>query len=267
MLVRIAFLATFALLFLTEPTEAGKFQPQEFNSQQYRAQEYMSPTWPALLRSMIRFGAIDMTSDSNLLDEYAQATECELYEAFYPNDFKWQQVRRALKESIQKNVATFPVAFYHTSKAQLGRYDFDQQLFRFTKKTTLKGVNAIYLYAVSGLGCGVSETKYLPRSFRAVLTSILYLEGLPLSESDARELIARMDAEGNKDRIIYVRFNVHIVYIEPYMKIEDKTDATIVRYGQPNSHVAKEVRLDARLDSIIFYEDKKMTKPIYTYAP
>jgi len=267
MLVRIALLVALALSFFIEPATAARFQPQQFNTQQFRAQEYVSPTWPSLLRTMIRFGAIDITSDPFLLDEYAVATECELYEAFYPNDFKWQQVRRALKESIQKNVATYPVAYYHTSKVQLGRYDFDQKLFRFTKKTTLKGVNAIYVYAVSGLGCGVAETKFLPRSFRAVLSSVLYLEGLPLPERDARALVARMEEDGNKDRIIYVRFNVHIVYIEPFMKIEDPADSANVHYSQPSSHVSKEVRLDARLDSIVFYEDKKMTKSIYTYAP
>jgi len=66
-----------------------------------RAQEeYATPTWANLVRTLVRFGALDLT-DQNLLDEYALVAECDMYREYYPNDFRWDAVRKIIRKSVQ----------------------------------------------------------------------------------------------------------------------------------------------------------------------
>ncbi len=232
-----------------------------------RAQEYSAASWPNLMRTMVRFNALDL-SDLALLDEYAIITDCDLYKAFFTNDFKWNQVRQAMRQSIQANIATFPTNYYYDIQMQLDRYDFTTKLFRFTDRSTVRGVNTLALYAVEGTGCGFADVKFIPRRFRAVLSAPLYLEGFPLNEKDAQELLARMDKNQNSHRIIFARYNLRTVYIEPLRKSMSHTgDATVTRYDQSNAISRNAVRLDAQLDSVGFYEDAERTKLIYQYQP
>jgi hypothetical protein len=71
---------------------------------------YPMPTWASLLQTMIRFNALDMSEDM-LLDEYAIVTQCDLYQAYYKNDFKWQEVRTALRKSIEQHKDEFPTQY------------------------------------------------------------------------------------------------------------------------------------------------------------
>ena len=110
--------------------------------------------------------------------------------------------------------------------------------------------------------------KYIPRTYRAVLSSPLYLEGLPLTDKDAQDLLARMEKDENLGRIIYARFNLRTVYVEPLRKTAGKdaggADDVYIQSKAPDKSTA---RLDVQLDSIGFYEDPQMTKLIYLYQP
>ncbi|MDR3424789.1 MAG: DUF4852 domain-containing protein [Alphaproteobacteria bacterium] len=229
-----------------------------------QAQDYAKPSWPDLLRTMVRFRALDL-SDTPLLDEYAVVTECDLYKAFYANDFKWNQVRKAVMESVKMNVATFPMNYHYDLKMQLDRYDFAARLFRFTNRSTLRGINTFMLYSVRGTGCGNANVVYLPRTFRAVLETPVSMDGLPLAAKDAQALLDQMDRDKDSDRIIYARFNLRVVFIDAWRKIVNKEGGTeaIPRYEQTKAPMPDTVRFDVNLDSISFYEDPEMTRLIY----
>jgi hypothetical protein len=232
-----------------------------------RADDYADISWVNLVRTLVRFNALDL-SDQNLLDEYAIVSECDLYKAYFNNDFKWNQVRQAIRDSVAMNVATFPSNYHYDISMRLDRYDFAAKLFRFTEKSSLRGVNAFTLYSVTGTGCGQADVKLLPRIFRAVLSSPVYLDGLPLSEGDAEALLSRMDKNKNPDRTIYARYNFHTVYIEPLHKVEGFMETKeLPHYEQAKGANPKEMRLDTQLDSVGFYEDPQMTKLIYLYTP
>jgi hypothetical protein len=220
-----------------------------------------------MVRTMVRMNALDL-SDQRLLDEYAIITECELYKAFFHDDFKWNQVRSALKDSIRTSIATFPMNYHYDLKMQLDRYDFATKFFRFTKKSLLNNINTFVLYSVEGTGCGMAEVQYIPRTYRAVVSSPLYLEGLPLTDKDARDLLARMDKDENISRIIYARFNLRTVYVEPLRKTAGRNPEGVDdKYVQSRVPEKSTVRLDVHLDSIGFYEDPQMTRLIYMYQP
>ena len=230
-----------------------------------QAGEYTKPGWGSLLQSLVRFNALSL-SEQGILDEYAIVTECDLYQAFYRDDFKWNKVRQAVMESIRENVATFPMSFYYDTKLQLDRYDFATKIFRFSAKATLHQVNAFEIYSVDGTGCGNADVKLLPRRFRVVLSSPITMEGLPLAENDAQAIFKGMNKSGNTDHIVYTRFNLRFVYVEPLRKtLGTMKDSTI--YNQSGKSLAEPVRMDARLDSIEFYDDEAMNHMIYAYQP
>ena len=228
-----------------------------------RADDYAKPTWPDLVRTLLRFNAIAI-SEPNILDEYAIVTECDLYTAFYHDDFKWKRVREAVVQSVQNNLPTYPTKYRYDAMLQLDRYDFKNQTFRFTEKSAIHHVNAFGLYMVEGTGCGVADVKSLPRSFRAILPAPLTLDGLQMSETDGKVLLKQMNDDNNVDRIIYARFNLRLTHIDP---LHQNGKGSSALYGQTDPLTGGGVRLDARLDSVDFYEDAERTHPIYHYQP
>ena len=227
------------------------------------AEEYTKPSWEDLTRTLIRFSALKLT-DQSLVDEYSIVTECDLYQAFYHDDFKWKRVRDAVLQSVRNNVATYPLNYRYDGTVQIDRYDFDKKIFLFTKKSTIHNINAFALYSVVGTGCGTADVKTLPRSFRAVLQRPVTIDGLPLSETDGKALLKQMDDGGNTSRIIHARFNIRITRIEPLIKIVDNTGT---HFGQAGVPGIGSVTMDARLDSIDFYSDEERTQLIYHYQP
>ncbi|MDD3370950.1 MAG: DUF4852 domain-containing protein [Alphaproteobacteria bacterium] len=227
------------------------------------ADDYIEPSRANLIRTMIRFGAVDL-GDENLLDDYARITECDIYSQFYSNDFKWNEVRQAIRKSVQLNVATFPVTFYYDIKLPLGRYDFNAKMFRFSAKDAVDGVNIITLTSLSS-GCNDSDAVYLPRIFRAYLTSTIYTDGLPMPEAEAKALLKRMNESGTRE--IYARYNLRIVYVEPLVKFDGRGRRREASYSQTDQKHVDEANLSARLDSIAYYEDHEHTKLLGLVKP
>ncbi len=228
------------------------------------ADDYVKPSIDSMARTLVRFGALD-PKDDNLLDDYAMITDCDLYAYFYKDDFRWNQVRGSFRDSITMNVGGFPVSYQYNTRFQLGRYDFDQKLFRFNNKSALRNVNSIVLLDANNVSCAGRRIRYLPGIYRAVLDIPLTVPGLPLSEKDADALSTRLKNSGNDDRIIYTRFNLSVAYVAPLRRAGE---GEIIHYTQTaQNNGERAVRLDVRLDSLEFYEDEAMTKLIYSYHP
>jgi hypothetical protein len=229
-----------------------------------QAQEYAKADWPSLVRTLIRFNALN-SGDDKILDQYAAITECDLYKQFYKDDFKWNQVRAAIRESIRLNIATFPTAYKYETELQLGRYDFQQKLFMFTDKSTIRNINTFVIYSVQGHPCDGVATPDIPASYRAVLDVPVYFLGIPLAQKDAETLLQQMKDDKNDDRIVYARFNLRIIYIDPLRKdIQTGTSSAAAHYTQSNAPDAQSIRIDVHLDSIDFFEDAARTKLIYS---
>jgi hypothetical protein len=230
-----------------------------------QAEDYAQPTWPNVLRTLVRYKALNL-NEEKLLSEYAIVTECELYKSKYNDDFEWHKVLKAIRESVRMNVATFPTAYKYEADLQLDRYDFNKKEFNFTEKTVLKNVNAFVIYESDGLPCGLANVTHLPKIYRAVLDSPIYLLGIPLPQKDAEALLEKMKTDKNKFREVRAVFNFRVVYVEPLRKniraTENKNDD---KYSQSNSPDHLSMRLDVRLDSIDFYADKEKSQLFYSH--
>ncbi len=244
MLLRLAFLALSVLPFFASAAAA---------------QQYAEPTWADLVRTLVRMKAIDVT-DTVIMDEFGIATECDLYDTFYHDDFKWNRVRQAMMKSIKQNIAAYHTRYRHDIDMQLDRYDFSTRLFMFKEKSKLKNDNHVQLFALPAHSCHMPDVKNVPYDFALILHPPLFLEGIPLPEADARNLVMRMERDKNYDRIIYARFNVKILYVEPLRKRTMTNGETIYKQGDKTFMLAN---LDATVESIDFYEDSKHTRLIY----
>jgi hypothetical protein len=224
---------------------------------------YYKPTWDNLLKAMVRYGALDL-SDNKILDEFAIVTECDLYQAFHENDFKWNNVRDSIRQSVQMNLSNFPANFAYQDKVALGEYDFQNQIFRMSDHNPLQKVNAFFLFRTDEATCKDTQLHYVPPAFRAILDESVTLPGLPLTPRVADALLHRMDANNNKERIIYVRFNLHINYIG---KVEPDTEPGTTIYVQHGGRAGIPILMNSQIDTIDFFEDERYSKLIWSYQP
>lgn len=219
-----------------------------------------------MARVLARFNALDF-SDEKLLEEYAIVTECEMYEHFYSDDFRWHKVLDAIKGSLNQFSMTYPTTYAYDVELQLGRYDFKDKLFRFTDKTNIYNVNTLVLFEASPRACvGNRRIAYIPSVFRAVLDAAVYIPGLPLSQKDSEMLLDLMSKDNNPNRIVKARFNMRINFVEKFHRISNSNNFDYF-YSQDEKQENNAARLDAHLDSVEFFEDAAMRKLIYTYRP
>jgi len=223
--------------------------------------EWASPTLTNLVHTLFRYGALDL-NDDRIIDDYAKITECELVIKFYHNDFKWNKVRAAVRQSMHMNMKTYPSAFYYVTRVQLGRYDFKGHMFLFDEGTKLQGVNSFQL-TDQRVPCGRENLTVIPTDYHLIIDVPVTLLGLPLSEKDAEALLDRMDLNDDKDRVIYAQFNLRVVHIAPMHKVMGSDQK--IYYTQQLMANNLSMRINAQLDTIEFFEDKDRTHLIYTY--
>ncbi len=229
------------------------------------AEQFIKPSYIDLLKTLVRFNAIEL-SDNDVIDEYAIATECKTYVAYYRDDFAWQKFRQVLRASLQQDAATIPASYYYDAEVQLDRYDFKESMYQLTAKSAPSNVNSFIIYSASDVECGNGKVLLLPKSFRLVLDQSLHISGIPLVEADAKLLLQRMEINDNRDRLIYARFNLRVVDVPPFRRPKAAGNETKVPLVQDIADPSR-VRMKAQLGSVDFYEDKGHTKLIYSYRP
>lgn len=226
-----------------------------------RAEDYASPTLLNLIHTLVRFGAVSL-DDPDVINEYAQIAECDLYLEYYRDDFKWHEIQRLLRQKLLDGVATYPLGYYVDMTLQLDRYDFDEKVYRFTELTMPKNANVFSIHDKSA-GCGNREIRIWPRSFPLVIDRPVTMVGLPLFEGDAKTLLKRMDDAGNKDHLVFARYKLRVTRVDTYARGRNEKG----QLSGALKHDSKNGTIDAHLDAVDFYEDEARTKLIYVYRP
>ena len=228
------------------------------------ADEFVSPTYGNLINVLVRYGALDLR-DKEVLNSYANINECELYKQFYFDEFKWHDLQIALRKSIRERMETFPTGVYYKTELQLGKYDFKNHVYLFTSKTSPKNSNVFTLDASKDSLCDTGRNLF-PVSFQLVLDQPLSINGLPFNEEEGKALLTRLNDAHNSDHILYARFNMRVLYVAPLKRGVNK------QYGEPRGDYMQErhsghVRIDSHLTSVDLFEDKEMTKLVYSFRP
>ncbi len=233
------------------------------------ADDFAAPSLANLVKTLVRFGAIDVRRDE-VINAYAKVVECDIYKKHYSDDFTWRKVQAALRESIKQDIETFPTSYRYDAVLELDRYDFKDKIFRFTEKTAQKSSNVFTVIAQTEDFCGAEKGPYLTGAYSFVLDEPVRLEGLPISEGDGKLLLNRMKEAQNKERQVFTRFYFYVAYIAPIVK--KRADQVVAADDPFIPIVAQDVsggvtNINARLDSIEYCEDKACTKLIYRYTP
>lgn len=233
-----------------------------------QAEEFVKPALDSIVKTLIRFGALDIRKDE-VIDIYGRVVECDIFFENYKNDFKWQKARQALRESIRRDVATFPTGYRYDTELQLARYDFKKGLYAFTDKTAQFNVNVFTMVTHKEDLCTKDSNKVLPAEYKLVLDQPVQIQGLPLSAEEGEVLLNRMNMAGNRDHIVYARFNMRVVYVAPIAeRPESRGNRRITAAPMVTQNIkSNAIFLDARLDSIEYFEDPDRTKLIYIYKP
>ncbi|MEJ0062826.1 MAG: DUF4852 domain-containing protein [Alphaproteobacteria bacterium] len=228
------------------------------------AGEFLEPTLPRMLQAMLRFGALDLDTDV-VIDDYAKIAECDLYTTFGGDDFKWHKIRDGLRAKIKEELVTYPTNFYAKGLISLDRYDFNNKIFRLALgQGGIRGVNSFLLVEAPRTVCGTT-IKMLPMNYEAVVDAQINIPGFVMDEADASALLARLTQNGNVDRQIMAKFNLRLVYIDRIPIDYSLAD----KWYDKTSRVSRisDLKIDAKLESVEFFEDKAMTKRIYVYKP
>ncbi|MCL2469440.1 MAG: DUF4852 domain-containing protein [Alphaproteobacteria bacterium] len=246
------------------------------------AYDFKKPNLQNIIKTLIRFGAVDIYDD-HIIDIYARLNECDLYLKYFRNEFVWEQIRAKLREIIQRDVKTFPVAYFYDTSLSLDRYDFKNKIYPFINQSANENVNSFVMATNKEDFCVKEKVEGFPTNFRLVLRSPVSVPKLPLTEREGAALFNRLQADENalnhsvskqqgasrrsstiqiEPNRIYVRFNFRVVYIAaiamPNVGISDKA-----KVGQ--KIVLNTVNFDSQLDSIEFFEDEARTRLLYAH--
>jgi hypothetical protein len=233
------------------------------SSSQAIADDYVIPTETTLIQTLLRFGALDINNDV-IIDDYAKIVECDLFSTFKQDDFKWNKIREGLRNKIRSEAVTYPANFYVKGYISLDRYDFNTRTFRISPSAPLIGVNAFRLMDSQGNQCN-AFVKALPTSYVASLEGRISIPGFIMSEGDAQSLLARLNRSGNTTRQIVAKSHLKITGV-PKVSIDF---ANINLWYDATTYVGKrrQIIMDAKLDSVEFYEDQEMRRRIFVYRP
>ena len=238
------------------------------------AEAFVAPTLSNLVKTMIRFGALDI-NDDEVIDVYGQIVECGTFRDYYQDEFKWQKVRNIIRESIRSNVEVFPTGIRYETTLRLDRYDFDEKYYPIGGRNANVSANSFRLRTTDKDYCTLKSADRIPENYRFVLDKAVQIRGLPLSEEEGRTLFNRMEKIKNYTHLIFVRFNLSVRFIAPVAMIEE-TEANL---KGPKDKVAMRgilatqsikgdaITVDTHLDSIEYYEDEARTRLIYVYRP
>ncbi len=212
---------------------------------------YAKPTRDNIMKAMLRAQALDATNPGVQTD-YLLLNECQIFRDNYRDDFRLQQIRKAVLETITLNRAGWPDAFMFVTPMKLDQYDFNQQIFAFRDEVRLKNVNSFKLMEGSRDVCMAGQTApRVPTNASVRIDQPVTLPGIPLNQNQGKILLDHMKQAGNNDRQIYARFNIDLSYMPPYDN-QEITERTYLFEGS--------------LYSIEFFEDQALTKPIWTFT-
>lgn len=207
-----------------------------------------------LIKSMLRMGAQD-PSDAEVLNDYAKVHECKIYQQNYQNDFKMARLREGIAKIIQRDRLTWPNAFQFVVPMQLDEYDFGSGLFLLSRLSKLNNVNSFSIQDKPNDICLMRTTlKRFPYSVSVRLDQPVTILGLPIDKKDGEALLARMMQEGNEKRVVYARISIVVSFMP---KMENVPMGNEIR--APDKYL-----FDGNLRTIEFFEDKELTKPIWS---
>ncbi len=206
----------------------------------------------SLSKLLWTYGVHDQ-KDSEILDHYLSINNCDLYRLYRTNDFQWERVREGMRRELDYYSKNYPNRFEIKAVVPLDRYDFERSAFIIDPEFALNNAGSIQIPVdVSENYCGDRETfKFFPLDIKFVADSKFSLKEIPVPSSQAQLILEKIKKYKYTDfaekRAVSLKFEI---------VMDD------VKYSYQEEGRGKSI-FKGQLDTITFYEDPQMTKPIW----
>jgi hypothetical protein len=235
---------------------------------------YVVPTFKNLSKLYWALAMFDL-ADDKAVDNFLLINECDLYRKYYGSDFELESLRAATKESIVKNMASYPVKFEVIIPIGIDRYDMGTERFKLDPRTDFFGAKRLEM-AVNEIGrpvCGRGRVASgpingYPKNFILSLSRPFTLTEIPVKPEvaqlyieEARKFSAKIPETqnySNYGRIAFLRLKVTMNQFRgyvPYVNTETMADI----FGTIDGFEV----YGNREKTFLLYSQKDMAKKVY----
>lgn len=213
---------------------------------------YAPITHVSLSKLMWTYGVHD-PKNNEILDHYLAVNNCDLYRQYRKNDFQWERIRAGMRREIDYYAKDYPNRFEIKAVVPLDRYDFERSAFIIDPKFALNNAGSIQIPVdVSENSCADRTAfSFFPWNVKFVADNKFSLKEVPVPSSQAQLILERIKKYQYKDlegkRAVPLKFEIVIDDV--------KSLKNIAGIGH--------VIFKGQLDTITFYEDPQMMKPIW----
>lgn len=213
-------------------------------------QTFNVPTLEGFARAFVKLSGVDLTDDQ-LIDDFASANYCKIFAAYYPNEFAWDQARKAIRKIVERDLETYPETFVLTGTISLGRYDFSSYSFILKEEERFKNTGLFDLRFNLPPDCVLMRRlAVIPGSYVIRLVNPVMLDRIPAAAYLAKQVVQTMDRNENYRRTVYVSF---------YIRTND--------FSVTDRQVGLTANVRATLLALRFYADAARNTLIYDYRP
>lgn len=226
---------------------------------------YVKPTFKNLSKLYWALAMFDL-ADDKAVDNFLRINECELYNKYYGSDFELESLRAATKESIVKNMASYPVKFEIVIPIGIDRYDMGTERFKLDMRTDFYGAKRLEMIVneimtpICGKGRGsIGPINGYPKNFILSLSRPFTFTEIPVKPEVAQlyieeakkfsERIPEARNFSNYGRVAFLRLKVTMNQFKgykPYMNTELMAD------------------IFGTIDSLEVYGNREMTFLLYS---
>lgn len=235
---------------------------------------YAVPTFKNLSKLYWALAMFDL-ADDKAIDNFLMINECELYQKYYGSDFELESLRAATKESIVKNMATYPVKFEVIIPIGIDRYDMGTEKFKLDPRTDFFGAKRLEMVVneigrpVCGRGRAASGAiNGYPKNFILSLSRPFTLTEIPVKPEvaqlyieEAKKFSAKIPEVRNYSqygRIAFLRLKVTMNQFRGYVP-HVNTELMADIFGTIDGFEV----YGNREKTFLLYSQKDMAKKVY----
>lgn len=224
---------------------------------------YKIPTFKNLSKLYWALAMFDL-GDNAAIDNYLLINECDLYQKYFASDFEFESLREATKETIVKNMASFPVKFEIMIPVGLDRYDTGTEKFKLDQRSHFIGSKRLEVNVndVSSYVCGAKRGVIAgyPKNIILSLSRPFTLTEVPVSPEAAQLYI---EESQNLSKSQPYRFDVSKFGRVAYLRL--KVTMNQFRGYSKRTGQAALADIFGTIDGYELYGDRDKKLLLYTY--
>jgi hypothetical protein len=158
-------------------------------------EDYQQPTFQNLSKSYWALAMFDL-SDNDAIDGYLMINQCELFKKFFRSDFEIEGLREATRQSIQKNLAFFPLKYEVMIPMGLDRYNTGTEKFTIVPKYQYLGAKRLEIAendSNEDICNGAKQIAKYPKNFVLSLNRPFILTEVPVKPEVAQFYMDRTE--------------------------------------------------------------------------